>query len=218
MMLRHHAALALTLALGLVTLAPAARGAEAPSTGRQLPNDATAAPSRSGDDSSFRIAPFVLVPIGRFEKATGVGVGALVGFEYRAAKEVAFTGSVGYVAGLDRVAEAGPLRLSSSVSALPVLGGAKWSVQGAAPEGLYLAMQAGVFMLTANAQVSGGTGPLESANMRASNSTMRFGGGMFVGYQLGRFDLRAGALTLDFGSADASTSLALGASYSLVDF
>lgn len=128
-------------------------------------------------------ADFALViPTGDWSDLSGIGLGALLRFEYRVADNVAITARVGYIGHLSVENSTGFGTVSSSTSEMPLLFPGIKAIFG----GAYVAAELGLINLGVSAEIDDeafGSGEV-------SDSEMKFGLTLGVGYEISDVDLR----------------------------
>lgn len=128
-------------------------------------------------------ADFALViPTGDWSDFSGIGLGALLRFEYRVADNVAITARAGYIGHLAAENSTGFGTVSTSTSEMPLLFPGIKAIFG----GAYVAAEIGLINFSVSAELDdGGFGGGES-----SDSEMKFGLSLGVGYEVSDVDLR----------------------------
>ncbi len=201
----------------------------APSVARADMNDPTnysppaapaEAPAKPGDMPAERlalhIAPAFFVPIGNLGEATQAGGGALAGIDYRVSAHFVLTMRGGYVSTFEQDRTIAGLTLKSNIDFAPFLGGIKWFF--AEPnEGVFFAGEAGPVLAIGSSRIQGSAGNMP-INVQGSGSTTNLGAAASIGYQTGRWDLRAGVLSLDVGHADKSMGVMATAAIAFAQF
>jgi hypothetical protein len=134
----------------------------------------SATKSLIGADGAF------VLPLGNFSDGAGIGLGALMRYEYNVAPQLNVTGRVGFLYHLGKDVGGGTVNFWN----IPVLVGAKYDIAS----GLYGAAEAGLFYNHASATVTiPGFG-----SQTVSNSETDFGFNVGAGYKMGDLDIRAG--------------------------
>lgn len=211
----------ITLILSTATLiAPSVAHADEAIGGANYgpPPEAPATPSdMPAQRLALHVAPALFVPVGNLADATQALGGGLVGIDYRLSSHATFTLRGGYLAAVaDQDQTIAGLHIKSSLDFAPVLGGVKWYI--AQPnEGVFFATEGGAIFATGSTRMLGQAGNIP-VNVALSGSSTNFGAGAYVGYETGRWDFRAGVLTLDVGHPSNSTGVMATASLSFAQF
>jgi hypothetical protein len=133
------------------------------------------------------------LPVGDFSKGAGIGIGALLRYEYFVNPKINVTGRTGYIYHLSKD---NPLGIKVNFHTIPILGGIKYAVT----DQIYGAAEAGLFL---NGVSGGGF----------SSSSTDFGITLGGGFRTGDLDIRAGLHILDLGNASKSMALVVNAGY-----
>ncbi len=178
------------------------------------------APAKPGDMPAERlalhIAPAFFVPLGNLADATQAGGGALAGIDYRLSPHLVLTMRGGYVSTFEQSRAIAGYTLKSSVDFAPFLGGIKWFF--AEPnEGVFFAGEAGPVLAIVSMRVQGQTSATP-VDVAASGSQTNFGAAASFGYQTGRWDLRAGVVSLDMGHASNTMGVMATAAIAFAQF
>jgi hypothetical protein len=146
-------------------------------------------------------APMVTVPLGTMASLTGPGIGGVVGVDDHLSAAWTLTGRIGYVAGTTTSTSIGDVTLSTSISYVPVLVGAKYVFAGNDWIHVYGAAETGLIVVTSSASAT-----VDGASGSGSGTSTYLGGGAAVGMEIDSLDLRAGVLAADVTHTDSSTA------------
>jgi len=127
----------------------------------------------------------LVLPLGDWANATGVGFGALGRFEYALDPQLSATGRVGYITHLEKDDR-------YKTSELPILAGLRLGLSGE-PDGLYVAGEAGLVNFTLRQPTGSAVfGNQVGGGDKVSNSELKFGATAGAGYRAGNIDGRVG--------------------------
>lgn len=144
-------------------------------------------------------AAFVL-PLGNFSDAAGVGLGALLRYEYNVIPQLNITGRAGFIYHLSKDLPLGSTKLWT----IPILVGAKYDIA----QGFYGAAELGLFYNHVSVDVPGFGS--------ASDTTTKFGGGVAAGYRFGDLEARVGLQWWDLGHMSDTMGLVASVGYSFM--
>jgi hypothetical protein len=179
------------------------------------------APAKPGDVPAQRlalhVAPAFFAPIGNLSDATQALGGGLAGIDYRLSSHATLTIRGGYLAALASQDQTiAGMRVQSSLDIAPVLGGVKWYILQP-NEGFFFATEGGAIVAIGSTRVAGQAGNVP-VTVNSSGSDTHFGAGAYLGIETGRWDFRAGMLTLDVGHVGNSTGVMASASLAFAQF
>lgn len=137
----------------------------------------------------------LVIPVGDWADATGVMVGPLVRFEYALSPQLVLTARAGYLYGLRKSTTIGAAKAKYGISDIPLWGGVDYYLAESA-QGLYLAGEAGLNLLSFSAELEGD--PLFGSTTNSSSET-DWGVTAGAGYRMGELDLRGGLVIFDLG-------------------
>jgi ABC-type Co2+ transport system permease subunit len=144
------------------------------------------------------------LPIGSYSDVNGVGGGALLVGEYPLMDVVSATARIGFQYHADKTV----LGANAHVNSIPVLVGAKYYLMPGR-EGLFGSMELGAFDLLASAS---------SGTTSASNSEVKFGGGVGIGWAMKQWNARVNLHSHDFGHFGDSMMVTAGVGYQFIGF
>jgi len=144
------------------------------------------------------------LPIGNYSDINGVGGGLMLVGEYPLMDVLSATARIGFQYHTDK----NILGVDAHVNSVPVLVGAKYYLMPGR-EGLFGAVELGAFDLLASAS-SGGTS--------ASNSEVKFGGGIGIGWAMKQWNARINLHSHDFGSFGDTMMVTAGVGYQFIGF
>jgi hypothetical protein len=148
------------------------------------------------------------VPLGNYADVNSVGGGALVVAEYPMTPVLGLTGRVGFQMHVDRTIN----NLGSHVNAIPVLLGTKYYI--GQRNGLFGALELGIFDLMSSAQVPAGRG----ATTTVTSSDVKFGLGAGIGFQEDRWNARVSVHSQDVGNFGSAFVITGGIGYQFASF
>ncbi|HZX93021.1 MAG TPA: outer membrane beta-barrel protein [Myxococcales bacterium] len=146
------------------------------------------------------------LPLGNYSDINGVGAGLMLTGEYPLMPELSATARIGFQFHADKnIPAAGA---DSHVHSIPVLLGARYYFM---PErqGLFGAAELGLFDLLAGVSAGGAS---------ASDSSVKFGMGVGVGYQMKQWNARINLHTHDVGSFGDAMMVTAGVGYQFAGF
>jgi hypothetical protein len=146
------------------------------------------------------------LPLGTYGDANGIGGGPLVTAEYLIMPELSATLRAGFQYHFAKSPVAG---VDSQIHSIPVLFGAKYYAMGTDRQGLFGAVELGLFGLMASAS-SGGTS--------ASDTQMKFGVGGGIGYQWNEWNARLNIHAHDVGNFGDLLMVSGGVGYQFAGF
>jgi hypothetical protein len=143
----------------------------------------------------------VSVPVGSFSDGAGVGLGALLRYEYAILPQLNITGRVGFIYHLPKTQDG----VDTKFWTIPVLAGVKLALN----ESFYVAGELGFFSNHASASVTTAMG-----NFSGSSSETDFGFTGGVGYRTGNLDAKVALNILDLSHASDSMAIAANLGFS----
>lgn len=136
------------------------------------------------------------LPLGDFGDVSSLGIGALIGVNFRLQEKLVVTGRAGYMQFLTDID-------GLSLSGIPLWGGVKY-YPSASGSGVFASGEAGITMMRSSFELGGA-----SASDSESNLSLNLGGG----FDMGKITLRGGLGILDIGEAGDSMMLNASAGY-----
>ncbi len=144
------------------------------------------------------------LPIGNYSDLNGVGGGLLLVAEYPLMDVLSATARIGFQYHSDK-STAG---IDVHAHSIPVLVGAKYYLMPGR-EGLFGAVELGAFDLLASATQAG---------VSASNSEVKFGGGVGIGWAMKQWNARVNVHSQDFGNFGDFIMVTAGVGYQFMGF
>lgn len=215
--MKRNVLIAAATILSALLAAPLARAEERSAADAEAERERSSTAAAPEKETTLHIEPLALIPLGAIAETTGPGIGATVGFDHRLVPSFSLTGRVGYIGGLDKEKALGPMKLTSSVSEVPVFAGVKYFFAGQ-PKGLYYAQELGIVFTTVAEETKTDDPTLASVNRKGSDTSVLFGGNLGVGYRIGDVDLGASLFTVRYDKADKTSGLMARLSYSFAAF
>ena len=145
------------------------------------------------------------IPLGNYSDVNGVGGSLMLTGEYPVMPELGLTARVGFQYHSDKDLGAG---VSGHVHSIPFLFGAKYYFMPQ-HQGLFGAAELGLFDLMAGASQGG---------VSATDSQVKFGMGIGVGYQMKQWNARVNLHSQDVGSFGDSMMVTAGIGYQFAGF
>jgi hypothetical protein len=148
-----------------------------------------------GADADFAL------PIGTYSDANGVGGGVLLTAEYPLVgiiDQLSVTARAGFQFHTDKDLGAG---VNNHIHSIPVLFGAKYYLMEQNRQGLFAAAEMGLFDL------------MQSSSVGISESQMKFGAGLGIGYAYEKWNARVNVHTHDVGNLGDSVMITAGIGY-----
>jgi len=145
------------------------------------------------------------IPLGNYSDVNGVGGGLMLTGEYPVMPELGLTARVGFQYHSDKDLGAG---VSGHVHSIPFLFGAKYYFMPQ-HQGLFGAAELGLFDLMAGAS---------SGGVSATDSEVKFGLGVGVGYQMKQWNARINLHSQSVGSFGDSMMVTAGVGYQFAGF
>jgi hypothetical protein len=157
----------------------------------------------------------LVLPLGDWADFAGLGFGALARFEYNVSEQLAATARAGYIVHLEKDDR-------YRTSELPLLGGIRYAF-GRLDDGMYLGAEAGLVNFTLTRPVAAATVGLVGSSSagygeKSSDTKLKFGGTVGVGYRSDRIDGRAGLFVVSLGDLEETMGLLVTVGYSFVSF
>ncbi|MEK6606124.1 MAG: outer membrane beta-barrel protein [Myxococcota bacterium] len=207
-----HSKLSSLFLLAAVGAAPAVAIAQdeeaAPAAEEGAPAEAAGEPASEGEAMAEPTTKMTLgadgaiaVPFGNLGDGAGIGIGALVRFEYDVNADMAATGRLGYIHHL--------AKNDVTFSEIPIMAGLKYALSGP----LYGAGEVGIVHTKAEACVT-----ILGTETCGTGSDDNLALGVGAGYEMGELDLRAQLNILDLGHAGDSTEIGLNVGYNFTHF
>jgi hypothetical protein len=187
MILSKKVTLKLATVAALALAGPGLASAQEPPPAEMSPVPAAASKMRLGVDGNVNI------PVGDLADGAGIGIGALLRFEYALQEQLSLTARAGYVYHFEKN--------SITFSQIPVMFGAKFLLT---PE-FFLTGEVGFVRAAASIDFQG-----QSVSADDTNLALGLGGGYQLNDQL---SLRGGLNILDVGHAGESLVVFLGVGY-----
>lgn len=153
-----------------------------------------------GVDLAFQL------PVGNFSDETGIGLGALVRYEYKLIPKLNLTGRIGYIYSLKK--DQGGLKFS--VDNIPIWVGAKYFLLA---DLVYVGAEVGLNMLKFKAEVS-----YFGTTASGSDSETKLGINVGAGVLLSDFDIRAQLEFLSIGDTTDALGLMVNVGYNFWAF
>lgn len=143
-----------------------------------------------------------VMPIGDWSDMSGIGIGALLRYEYLMSPNLTITGRVGYIYGLGKSYGG----MDVSTNEIPIMGGVRYYFQGYKSkkrEGLYASGELGLISISINWEIDGCDGSSMAGAFGGcdySGSTTELGGTAGIGYELpSGIDVNASAFLPSLG-------------------
>jgi hypothetical protein len=143
----------------------------------------------------------VSLPVGSFSDGAGVGLGALLRYEYVILPQLNITGRVGFIYHLPKSQDG----FDTKFWTIPVLAGVKLALN----QSFYVAGELGLF---SNHATVTATGVFGTGSASASETDFGFTGG--VGYRTGNLDARLALNVLDLSNASDTMAIAANLGFS----